>query len=480
MIKKINNNKRIPLLIMVLFLLLIQQMPITAVATEGEMQGIEMQCDFPGEMIEAGDTATFPITIKNQGTISAEHRIRYRAFGEAIDWDIRFEAIGREIHRIAIPPLESRTINLIVETPGNAPIGEHRIDVKFHDGEVTLFVYITKTHEGEPGTLKLTTVNRDGDKVRGATVSAYMNDEQVNQMMTTAAGLLNMELEEGMYDIKIERVGYKVRWERDVKIRVGRDNDIGIIVLEHEPFAAEIRVDAPSKTITAGTRPTFAITINNIGEFDDTYALRVIGLPYGWHARYMTRNVEITEVFIRSGKSKDLNLEITPPHGIGIGDYTFTSVIESSALTKMEDLSLSIRGTVDMRVDFDRYRTEITGGDTATFEVTVRNRGRGISFTDVRPNVSAPAGWRIDVSPTTATSIAPGARKVFNVVVIPPADIVAGEYRLRMTVGSDQTEQEVEFRVIVEEKSFIAFMGVAILIVVVIGLFIMFKKFGRR
>ena len=133
-----------------------------------------------------------------------------------------------------------------------------------------------------------------------------------------------------------------------------------------------------------------------------------------------------------------------------------------------------------MRVDFDRYRTEITGGDTATFEVTVRNRGRGISFTDVRPNVSAPAGWRIDVSPTTATSIAPGARKVFNVVVIPPTDIVAGEYRLRMTVGSDQTEQEVEFRVIVEEKPFIAFMGVAILIVVVIGLFIMFKKFGRR
>ena len=51
--------------------------------------------------------------------------------------------------------------------------------------------------------------------------------------------------------------------------------DLGIISLEREPFAAEIRVGTPSKTITAGTRPVFEITVENLGEFDDTYKLRV-------------------------------------------------------------------------------------------------------------------------------------------------------------------------------------------------------------
>ncbi|MCL0061032.1 NEW3 domain-containing protein, partial [Dehalococcoidia bacterium] len=401
-------------------------------------------------------------------------------FGEAIGWDIRFEAAGQQIHRISIPPGESRTVNVVVETPGDAPIGEHRIEVNFHDGSVILFVYITKTHEGKPGTLRLTTVNRDGDKVRGAIVSAYMNGEQISQMMTTAAGLISMDLEEGIYDIKIERAGYEIKWERDVRIRVRRDTDIGIIVLEREPFAAEVRVDVPSKTITAGTRPVFAITIENIGEFDDTFKPHVTELPPGWHARYMVRDTEVTEVFIRSGESKTLDLEIIPPHGIGIGDYNFTSVIESSALVYKEVLSLSIRGTIDMRVGFDRLRVEMRRGDTASFEVTVTNHGRGISLTDVRPDVSAPEGWHVKITPRSVTRIAPGERKAFNVVVIPPADIVAGEYRLRMTVGSDQISEEAEFRVIVAEGPFLALFGVAILIVVAIGLWVIFKKFGRR
>ncbi|MFW0860018.1 MAG: NEW3 domain-containing protein [Dehalococcoidia bacterium] len=449
---------------------------------ETEVRIIDIRSDFPDQRIAPPATATFSITITNPKTTTADHRIQHTAFGEAANWDIRFEAAGRNIHRISIPPGESRPVNVIVEPPGDAPIGEHRIDVSFGDGSVTLSVSIIETHEGKPGTLRLTTVNRDGDKVRGAIVSAYMNGEQISQIRTTAAGLLSMDLEEAIYDIKIERAGYEIRWERDVRIRVRRDTDIGIIVLERKSFAAEVRVDVPSKTITAGTRPVFAITIENIGEFEDTFKLRVAGLPHGWHARYMVRGteVEVTEVFIRSGESKDLDLEIIPPHGIGIGEYNFASVIESSALVYDEALSLSIRGTIDMLVGFDRLRVEITRGGTASFEVTVRNHGRGISLTDVRPDVSAPEGWHVEITPRTVTRIVPGERKVFNVVVIPPADIVAGEYRLRMTVGSDQIEEEVEFRVIVVEGPFLALLGVAILIMVAIGLWVIFRKFGRR
>lgn len=451
----------------------------------GAEKTVVISSAFPGEMIKAGDTATFPLTITNMGATSIDGRIRYSPFGEAEEWDIRFEAGGRNIHRISIPPGGREMVTLIAETTGDAAVGEHRIRVNFRDARITLFVMITETRADEPGTLELTVVNKEGDKVRGATVSAYIDidGKLADQMMTTAGGVISMDLAEGTYDIMVEKVGYEIRWERDVRIRVGRERDLGIISLEREPFAAEIRVGTPSKTITAGTRPVFEITVENLGEFDDTYKLRVDGLPHGWHARYLIPDVgmEVTEVFIRFGEQKNLNLEVIPPHDVEIGEYKFTSEIESSVTLYSDELSLDIRGIVGKRVDFDRYRVEITAGDAASFVVTVRNYGRGVTLTNIRPNVSAPGGWRVDITPRTATSILPGERRVFNVDVIPPGDIVAGEYRLDLVVGSDQAEdEEVEFRVVVEEGVHVAVFGIMILCIVVVGLWFMFKKFGRR
>ncbi len=402
--KKTRNKKSmsglirlLPLLIVLLMLPIYTYIALPIVEVRAAEQDIVISSAFPGEMVEAGDTATFPLTIRNMGTTSIDGRIRYTPFGEARAWDMRFEADGRDIHRVSIPPGGSRTVTLIVETTGDASVGEHRINVNFWDGHTRLFVMVTETRE-------------------------------------------------------------------------------------REPFAAEIRVGIPSKTITAGTRPVFEITIENLGEFDDTYKLRVDGLPYGWYARYIVPDtgVEVTGVFIRSGEQKTLDLEVIPPHDVEIGEYKFTSKIESSIELYGEELSLNVRGIVGMRVDFDRYRVEITAGDVASFEVSVGNHGRDVTLTNIRPEVSAPGGWRVDITPRTATSILPGERKVFNVDVIPPGDIVAGEYRLDMTVRSDQAEEEIEFRVVVEEGPFVAIFGIIILGLVVIGLWFMFKKFGRR
>ncbi|MCL0073340.1 hypothetical protein M1O50_00365, partial [Dehalococcoidia bacterium] len=129
------NAKRIPLLVfLVLLMLLIQSIPVAVAEGQGEEEWepiIDIRSDFPGQIIEAGDTAVFPITITNPKPRRIDHRIQYWAFGEAREWDIRFEAMGRNIHRLSIPPRESRTVNVVVETPGDAPIGEHRIDVSF-------------------------------------------------------------------------------------------------------------------------------------------------------------------------------------------------------------------------------------------------------------------------------------------------------------------------------------------------------------
>jgi len=64
--------------------------------------------------------------------------------------------------------------------------------------------------------------------------------------------------------------------------------------------------------------------------------------------------------------------------------------------------------------------------------------------------------------------------------VVPPADIVAGEYKVVAQVKSDQAEGEDEYRIVVEEQSYVAILGLLVMAGVVAGLWYMFKKYGRR
>jgi uncharacterized membrane protein len=66
------------------------------------------------------------------------------------------------------------------------------------------------------------------------------------------------------------------------------------------------------------------------------------------------------------------------------------------------------------------------------------------------------------------------------VTVVPPADIVAGEYKVVAAVKSDQDEAEDEYRIVVEEQSYVAVLGLLVMAGVAAGLWYMFRKYGRR
>ena len=145
-----------------------------------------------------------------------------------------------------------------------------------------------------------------------------------------------------------------------------------------------------------------------------------------------------------------------------------------------ENLSLRLRGSYDLRTYTKTYRHEINRGETLTFDITITNAGLGGSLTNIGVNMSAPEGWRASVDPATVASLEPGERATVQVAVVPPADIVAGEYRFIALVRSDQDEQEDEFRVVVNERSYVALLGLLVMVGVAGGLWYIFRKYGRR
>ncbi len=445
-------------------------------------QRVELRCDFPGQVVDAGDTATFEITILNRGP-TATYNLIHQIYSKSTDWEFAFRDGSQEVYKVLLPEGTSRTVTLEVATPGDAEVGEYRVLVKVGDDSLWLYVKIAETHSGEKGTLAFTVVDKDGGAVKGAAVSAYRGTTLVDRMRTTAEGKISLDLPKGIYRVTIDQAGYRSWEDRDVDIRVGKTTDLGLIALDREMYAAEFVAKSPLKTVMIGSRPIFEFSIRNIGKTDDTYRLGVEGVPDGWYAGYKESAGEtggLSEIFLKAGEEKTLYLEFIPPYGVETGEYNFTSVAHSSTQDYGQNLTLKVRGSLEMQLYSRGYRYELERGSTVSFDVSVTNAGSGGALTNVSTEVSAPQGWRASISPASVASLEPNQRSTFTIQLVPPADIVAGEYKVNVKARSEQAETTDEFRIVVKENSNIAIYGILILGAVVGGLFYVFKKYGRR
>ena len=453
-----------------------------AAAAQGGTISTEIRCGFPGEMIEAGDTAVFDLAVTNRGD-TGTCLLNYWTYRGTDNWKIRFEAEDRDVYRMLIPAGETKTVRLVAETSGHAAVGEYPIRVGIGEGTIWLYVRVTKTHSGEVGTLEATVVDKEGNVVKSADVSAYDGDTRVEGMLATAEGKVSIGIPMGTYTVRVTRPGYRAWEKEDVEVRIGKTTDLGIVPLEKENFFAELRVKSPSRMAAIGSNPQYEMTLKNAGRNDDTYTLAVIGLPEQWYARFKeSRDAteEVSEIYVPSGEEKSLYLDFIPPYSVGVGEYNFTAVIGSSARQYEENLTLRLRGSYDMRTYAKSYRHDIDRGDTLAFDMTISNAGTGGALTNIEVNMSAPQGWRVTVDPASVASLEAGERATVQVTVVPPADIVAGEYKVVAAVKSDQAEAEDEYRIVVKEQSYVAVLGLLVMAGVAAGLWYMFRKYGRR
>jgi len=467
--------------ILLILLIVALAVPGAAAQKSGTLQ-TEIRCDFPGELIEAGDTAVFDLSVTNRGDTGTCY-LNYWTFRGTDGWKIRFVDNDRDVYRMLIPAGGTKPVRLLVETSGHAAVGEYPIRVGIGEGTIWVYVKVTKTHSGEVGTLEATVVDKEGNVVKGAEVGVYDGDTRVEGMLTTAEGKVSIGAPMGTYTVKVTKPGYRPWEKEDVEVRIGRTTDLGIVPLDKENFFAEIRVKSPSRVASIGTNPQYEMILKNAGRNDDTYGLSVQGLPEQWYARFRESKEareEVSEIYIPAGEEKTLYLDFIPPYSVDVGEYNFTALIDSAARQYEEDLTLRLRGSYSMRTYTKSYRHDIDRGDTLAFDVTITNAGVGGALTNIGINMSAPQGWRATVDPATVASLEPGERATVQVTVVPPADIVAGEYKIVALVKSDQAEGEDEYRVVVKEQSYVAILGLLVMAGVAAGLWYMFRKYGRR
>lgn len=434
---------------------------------------LEVLPKISGLSLEAGDDATIDLTLRNK--LSGIYEVSLSCIAPA-GWECHFYDSGVEIFRLSLSAGESRTIKALVETNSSSEVGNYSVALKFNEKIEIIEIYVNKSHLNEKGEIRLTVIDKDGKGVSSAKITAGNES-----FYTSGDGTAIIELMPGTYDVKIEKGGYYEKTIRDVKVKGGRTNNLGTILLEMKAYYAEITMSS-RVSATIGSVTSIPLKIKNSGYADDSYTLSVEGLPFGYTATFREDNLAVSQVFIESGSTKELILDIFVPSTAEPSELELR-VLAEGMFTAEAELTLSIVGTFELTFEPEsgKYTVTASQGDTVLLKGNVKNTGVGTTLTNIKISASVPSDWEIlDVQPELIPSLKAGESEQVNIKISIPADASPSEYRITLSLSADQTSTTERLTVVVQEKGYATFLGLAIIAVSLFGLYVIVKRLGRR
>ena len=164
------------------------------------------------------------------------------------------------------------------------------------------------------------------------------------------------------------------------------------------------------------------------------------------------------------------------------GEYVVTLEVSSG----------DIRETIELKaVVTDLYRFYFTTADGRLNTEAIAGKDNHLSLmlgntgTAVIENIDLlsekPTGWRITFNPEEVESLEPGFAQEVEAIIKPPPGTVAGDYMITMkAISAEFRPRDLELRVTVLTPTIWGWVGILIVLAVIAGLGVLFRRLGRR
>ena len=225
---------------------------------------------------------------------------------------------------------------------------------------------------------------------------------------------------------------------------------------------------------------SFSLSLTNDTSDDLTFGVVAAG-PDGWTVTAaVASQAQAATAVVKAGQTSSLTVTAKAPQDATAGTYPITVDATSGDRTAHADLSIQITGSYDLSMTTSNQRLNVGGsaGGTTDLGLVIQNSGTA-DVEGVELSADPPSGWTVTWEPTTIT--VPAGQSVNATAHIKSsADAVAGDYMVTLRATSPAASATSAIRVTIETSLLWGAVGVALIAIVLFGLWWTFRRFGRR
>jgi uncharacterized membrane protein len=226
---------------------------------------------------------------------------------------------------------------------------------------------------------------------------------------------------------------------------------------------------------------TFNLTLKNGGTEESTFAIATQA-PADWTVTAKpSGQAQATSAVVAAGGSTTITVTALPPKQIDAGTTTITVTATGGGTSASADLNVVVTGSYSMDVSGPNgiLSTTANAGSATDFQLSITNTGTA-ALTNVTPDFTAPTGWTVTFDQESIASIAPNETATVTASITPVSDAITGDYNVTMSVKAEEASGSATIRVKVETPAFWWIAGILLIAVVLVGLWWVFRTYGRR
>jgi uncharacterized membrane protein len=270
-------------------------------------------------------------------------------------------------------------------------------------------------------------------------------------------------------DVRAGALGQTVDLPLDIRIEAQAAGDV------------TLTTDVPSQRGSASSSFTFNLTLNNGTAQDLTFAATAQG-PDGWTTdATLTGQAQAASAIVKAGNSAGITVTAKPPSNVAAAAYQVGVTVNAGSKQVQAALEVDITGSYSLTMSTPNQVLSTSGssGSVTEQQLTITNGGTA-PVTNVNVSGSGATNWTITFDQPTIASIAPGATSTVTAKISPSSDAIAGDYQLTFSASGDQANATESIRFTVETSLQWALVGILLVIAVGVGLWWVFRRYGRR
>jgi uncharacterized membrane protein len=260
--------------------------------------------------------------------------------------------------------------------------------------------------------------------------------------------------------------------------------DLALAISVNGSMAGDVTLtsDVPSLQGSSSSSFTFNLTLRNDSAEDLTFAVTATG-PAGWDVNAtLTGQAQAASAVIKAGSTSAVSVGAKPPADVAPDTYPIDVKATVGDRTIDAQLTVKVTGTNALAVTTPDQRLSNSGsaGGSITQQLVIRNDGTQ-PLQQIVLSASAPTDWKITFDPPdTIDTIAAKESKTITATIVPSGDAIAGDYVITYSARTADANGTVDIRMTIETSPLFGFVGLALIALVLFGLWWVFQRYGRR